>query len=618
MAYKESEQALTGAITMAIYSGWGHMGFHWITPFHNIAGMLTESASARLASPLYIPPDQLKGGPRNLPEYAEQTTFPDPWPGGWWRLRDIVERQKVAAWATLDLAARNRETVLMNMYLKAKRQTERGAAAETKAYVVSASQFDPLTAGKMINKLLVQGIEIQQAKTPFVLTTGASYPAGSFVISMAQPKMGVVRWMLGQTFYPDNSYTRDKDNAPIRPYDMATDTMTEFMGVRSDPIGEAVKADLVKLAAPLERVGMVSKGAAGYALDGRLNDSFTAVNLLLEKGIAVRRVDHASGPFDSPDRALAQGRLAAGDFLVATGPESAIAGIAKQTGVDFKPLAAAVSQRAHEVKRRRTAIYQRYNGGNSDEGWTEFTLEQFHFPFAPLMDAELKAGNLNARYDAIILPSDSIATLTGERPAAGGGRGGGDGAGATLPPPEYRSGFGAEGVNALRAFVEQGGTLVTFGGAGALPIERFGIPVRNVLAGKTSKEFWCPGSTLQARFDITNPLAYGMPPQGLVTFLADGQAYETIPTDHSERIETIATYPDREILRSGWLLGAENLAKRAAALSVRLGKGRVVLIGFRAQHRAQTHGTYKVVFNALLEGPDASPARATTDQGKMP
>jgi hypothetical protein len=344
-------------------------------------------------------------------------------------------------------------------------------------------------------------------------------------------------------------------------------------------------------------------------LDGRLNDAFNAVNLLIDKGVPVKRVDKAS-----PD-------AAPGDFIVPSAPDAVVADIAKQTGVDFRPLKAPLSPGAHDVKRQRIAMYQRYNGGNSDEGWTEFTLEQFHFPYAVLMDPELKAGNLNAKYDVIILPSDSTATLTGERPPGGeggrGGRGGGEGGAGPQPPPEFRSGFGSAGVDALRAFVQKGGTLVTFGGAGSLPIERFGIPVRNVLAGRNSKEFWCPGSTLHARFDVNNPLAYGMPVQGLVTFLADSQAYESMPTDHSERIETLATYVDRDILQSGWLLGEEHLAKKAAALSVRMGQGRVVLIGFRAQHRAQTHGTYKMVFNALLEGPGSTAPRTTTDQGSM-
>ena len=122
-------------------------------------------------------PDQLRGNTRNLPVYEAETIFPNPWPGGWWHLRDIVERQKVSAWATLDLAARNRETVLWNAYLKGKRQTERGAAGKPAAYVISTLQHDPLTSVKMVNKLLVQGIEIQRAPSRSPPPDGMTYPS---------------------------------------------------------------------------------------------------------------------------------------------------------------------------------------------------------------------------------------------------------------------------------------------------------------------------------------------------------------------------------------------------------------------------------------------------------
>ena len=179
----------TGVIGAAIYSGWGHMGFHWITPFHNIAGMLTESASARLATPMFLHPDQIRGGPRNLPAYESQTNMPSLWPGGWWRVRDIVEQQKIAAWATVDLAARNREIVLWNMYLKGTRQTERGKNGPVKAYVITAAQHDPLTARKLVNTLLDSGVEVHQSKAQLV-ADGRLYGPGSFVVSMAQPKGG--------------------------------------------------------------------------------------------------------------------------------------------------------------------------------------------------------------------------------------------------------------------------------------------------------------------------------------------------------------------------------------------------------------------------------------------
>ncbi len=590
VAYKEEEAGLSGVINMAQYSGWGHFGFHWITPFHNTAGMLTESASAKLATPIYIHPDQLRGGTRGLPDYEPQTTFPNPWPGGWWRLRDIVERQKVSAWAALDLAARNKDTVLWNAYLKAKRQTERGAEGKPVAYAVPAAQHDPLTAVKMVNKLLGQGIEVQQAVKGFTTGQGMTYLAGSFVVSLAQPKMGLIRYLLGRTLYPDNEWTRARDGTPMRPYDMATDTMFEFMGVRVDPLDEPVKGDLTKLTGAVERAGRVPAGAAAYALDGRLNDSFRAVNLLLGKSVAVRRVEKPAAG------------LRAGDFVVAAGPEAILAAAAKETGVEFRALKGEVSG-AHEVKRLRVAMYQRYRGGNMDEGWTRLVLEQFGFPYTTLRDAEIKKGGLNERYDVIILPEDSTSAITGE---TGAGRpGGARGEESRRPPeeaypPEYRSGIGKEGVDALKAFVQKGGTLIALGGASNFAIERLELQVRNVVAGRNPKEFWCPGSTLKVKFDNTHPLAFGMPPDGLALYQGGSPAFEVLPSAHNERYEVVVRYADRDLLESGWLIGEQTLAKKAAMISAKLGDGRVILIGFRAQHRAQTHGTFKLLFNALL------------------
>jgi hypothetical protein len=588
IAYKEEEAGLSGVLNDAQYSGWGHFGFHWVTPFHNIAGMLTESASAKIASPIFIHPDQLEGGVRDFPDYEAQTNFPDPWPGGWWRLRDILVRQKTAAWATLDLAARNRETVLWDAYLKAKRQTERGAEGKPAAYVIPLPQHDTLTASELAAKLLVQGIEVRVADKPFTGSNGVAYAAGSYVVPMAQPKMGLVRYLLGRTFYPDNSYTRDRDGSPIRPYDMATDTMAEFMGVRVDPVDVVPTGEIRKVSA-IKCVGRVERNAVGYVLDGRENAAFQAVNLLLDKGVAVRRVDKATGG------------LRTGDFLVAaSAPDALLASVATETGVDFTALKTDPGAGAHDLKRLRVAMYQRYWGGNLDEGWTRLLLEQFSFPYTTIMDAEIKKGGLEAKYDVIVIPEDSTAMITGERGPAGQGGQRGGGRPMESYPPEYRSGIGPDGVAALKAFAQNGGTLVTLGGASAFAIERLGLPIRNVVAGRPAKEFFCPGSTLHAIFDTSNPLAYGMPQDGLVTFLGGSQAFEILPSDHNERYQVVVSYPERDLLQSGWLIGEQFLAKKAAMISAGFGKGRVVLVGYRTQHRDQTAGTFKLLFNALV------------------
>lgn len=579
LAYKLEEAGKTGVLNAAQFPGWGHFGWHWITPFHNIAGMLTESASARLATPLYIHPEQLRAGARQFPAYEAQSTFPHPWPGGWWKLRDIIDQMKISAWALLDIAARNKETVLRNAYLKADRQTKRGAHGSPEAYIIPASQHDPLTAVKMVNTLLFSGIDIQQAQNEFS-AGGVIYPEGSFFISLAQPKMGLIRNLLGRTLYPDNDWTRAADGSPLRPYDLATHTMNEFMGVRVDPVEEPVSGDFRTLTAAVPFKGKLATGGSGYVLDGRLNDSFKAVNLLLDERIKVWRAENASSG------------LRPGDFIVSGGAEARLRDVAERTGVDFRALESKPTDGTHEVRRLRTAMYQRYWGGNMDEGWTRLLLEQFAFPYTTLLDAEIRKGNLKAKYDVIILPDDSTGMIMGEIPESFRRY-------LSAYPPEYRSGIGQEGLEALKTFVERGGTLVTLGDACSFAIEKLALNVRNVVANTGSNEFFCPGSTLRVIYDNTHPLAYGMPSEGLVLFW-NSQAFEITPSQHNERYETVVRYPDRDILRSGWLIGEEHLSNKPAMVSAEHGQGRVVLIGFRTQHRSQTHGTFKLLFNALI------------------
>ena len=386
---------------------------------------------ARLASPQFMHPDQLRGNTRNLPVYEAETIFPNPWPGGWWHLRDIVERQKVSAWATLDLAARNRETVLWNAYLKGKRQTERGAAGKPAAYLISSLQHDPLTSIKMVNKLLVQGIEIQRATKAFTTAQRHDVSRGLVRRLHGAAEDGPHPLSAGPHLLSRTTSGRaNRDGSPIRPYDMATDTMFEYMGVRVDPVDELGEVALEKVAGPIEPAGKVTRGPNGYSMDGRLNDSFRAMNLLFDKGVAVRRVDKPSAG------------LRAGDFVVAAGSEAVLETVARQTGVDFTPLRGAVSTGVHDMKRQRVAMYQRFGGGNIDEGWTRLVLEQFNFPYTSIFDPEIKAGNLIDKYDVLVIPNDTTATITGEAPARRGpaGRGGRGGGGGAAPA---RGGRGA-------------------------------------------------------------------------------------------------------------------------------------------------------------------------------
>ena len=593
MAYRLEEAGKTGILNAAQFPAWGHLGFHWMGNYHNIASILTESAHTKLATPLYIHKGQLQsqGDPlRAFPHYKPQTNFPHPWLGGWWRLRDIVEQQKIAAWSLLDLAARHKDTVLSNAYLKAKRQTARGATGTPSAYLIRPIQHDALTVVDLINKLLAQGIDIQKATQAFT-ANDSTYSAGTYAIFLNQPKMAVIKTLLGQTFFPDDAWTRTPDGTPNRPYDTATDTVAEFMGVKVEPVNTLACDDAIfaLLTTPEQPTGrLVGESEFGYIFDGRLNESFRFVNQLLARDLQVIRVDETIEVGDT--------QFPPGAFVAPAESKEVLEGFTSDSGITFYTLEQELSGRWHEVQKLRVGMYQRYHGGNMDEGWTRLVLEQFGFPYQTLKDDDITGGDLSQQLDVFILPSDTTDRIVGKSEKDEADE---DESKEFNVPPAYRSGIGTEGVKAIKQFVEGGGTLLALNEACEFAIEKLDLQVRNTLKGKSSKAFFCPGSTLKATVNTNHPLGYGMPDETLILFW-DSPAFEIQHSRFSERYELIVQYPEKAILQSGWLVGEDQLSEQAAMVSAQYGAGRVILFGFRPQFRAQTRGTFKLFFNALL------------------
>ena len=574
------EEGFQGVLNAAQFSGWGHFGWHWITPFHNVAGMLTESASVKYATPVYIHPEQLKADTRAFPDYEAQSTFPNPWPGGWWRLRNIVEQQKSSAISLLDLTARNKENVLKNAYNKAINQTNRGANGKIKTIVISRNQHDYLTSVKMINILLQSGIEIHKAKNDFT-SEGKLFPKDSYVITLEQPRMGLIMNLLTETHYADNAWTRKDDGTPIRPYDLATHTMYEFMGVTVDALESKAEGDFEILKLKDTVSSRVEKGNAGYFIDGRQNAAFRAVNLLLNEGIKVKRADIKSW------------ELNRGDFIIEKASDQKLEVIAQVTGLDFKPLSNLNPEHTHDVERKKIGLFQRYYGGNMDEGWTRLCFENFNFDYHTLMSEEIKKGNLNKKFDVIVLPSDSPEAITGIFKE--------DRQNNSKDYPElYRSGIGKEGTEALQEFVRNGGTILALGDSYQFAKDAFELKIKNIAQDYNSKELFCPGSTLRVNFDNSHPLAYGMPGNGLV-LNTSCPVFEVEPGRFNEDNQTVVRYENKDLLKSGWLTGEKKIAGKSGMLTAKYGNGEVVLIGFRTQHRNQTDGTFKLLFNAIIK-----------------
>ena len=597
MAYKLEEEGKQGIVNAAIFSGWAHMGYHWIGIYHNIPSMLTESASAKLATPLYIHPEQLKAqtsesslvGTRMMPHYKPTTNFPNPWPGGWWTLRDIVEQQKISAWALLDHMARNKRTVLWNQTQKAVRQTERGTDDSPQIIIVPSDQHDPRTMELMIEKLLTQGVKIFKASEPFT-ADGYIHGSGSYLIPLAQPKRGLIKTLLTQTRFPDDSFTRRGDGTPHRPYDTATDTMAEFMGVSVHPADYLSDFQVEPVIEYKRPVGFVDEDSkVGYLVDTRENHAYKAVNLLLKQGVPVNRITEPiiAGDFELP----------AGCFVVEKGHEEKMNTVAEETGVNFHALAELDAEMEH-IKQLRVGMYDRFWGGNMDTGWTRLCLEQYCFDYELLFDEDILEGDLS-EYDVIILAHDTPEVITGgdelkkwwkeNRP------------GWPLPnyPPEYESGLGEDGQKKLAEWTRNGGTLFCIGGSTEYAINALELPITNVVKDLKPTEFHCPGSTLRMLVENTHTAAYGMPDEALALFWGS-PAFKVNPGPDNHLYEVIAYYPERDLLESGWLVGEDKLVDKIAAINAHVGEGNVVLMGPRVQHRCQTHGTFKLLFNSLL------------------
>lgn len=496
IAWRLTAAGKTGISTNASYDAWTPARSY--QHYHGGIRILTETASARLATPVDVPFESL-GGARGFDPKVMSWNFVAPWPGGHWTIGNIVDYQTSATWAMLVQAAGEREEWLEGFARIGERAVEgRGAAGRAEwpvAYLIPSAQRDTASLEGMLRIMQRGAVEVRRTRAAYS-TGGRSYPAGTYVIFTAQPYGSFAKALLEVQEYPD--LREYPGGPPKRPYDVTAQTLPLMMGVEvatvKDTLAVATTAPIASIASP----ALVVPGLSG-----------------------------------------------------------------KST--------------------RRIAIYKSYNP-SMDEGWTRFIFDQYHIPFTSIVDRDVRAGNLRARFDAIILPDQSPRGLS---------------RGVTQPYPDsLKGGLGTEGAAALAAFVEAGGTLVTFNDASQYAIEVLSLPVKNVLADASSSEFYAPGSILRVTLDEKSPVASRMTARPAIWF-EGGPAFEI--TDPS-MATAVASYPDEgDPLLSGWLLGGEKLHGKAALVDVRKGKGHVVLFGFRPQYRAQTTATYPLLWGALLQ-----------------
>lgn len=473
-----------------------HSSYDFWTPARNYQGyhgglrILSESASARLATPVNLRPGELSESGNGYNARVSTWNHLEPWQGGEWRLRDIMEYQEIAWESCLWQAAARRED-----FLKAFYKVGQKAVARTSpfAFVASAKQRDAGALRKMLETLAFGMVEIDKAPAAF-RAGNRDYPAGSYVIRMQQPYGSFAKALLEKQVYPD--LREYPGGPPKRPYDVTAHTLPLLMGVDVDPILTPFETRLTPAAAFEEL------------------------------------------------------------------PKPAPANLAA-------------------LRKRRIAIYRSHQPA-MDEGWTRWIFEQMGVPFASIGNAQILAGSLRDRYDSIVFPDQGPASINyGYRPGS--------------MPPELTGGLGDKGARALTAFAEQGGTLVFFNESANFAVGHLGLPVRNVLRGIASRDFYCPGSLLSANLDAAHPIARGLP-AAIPVWFEESPVWE-IPEGSPAR--AVATFGPSNLLASGWLLGEKHLANRAALVEVPMGQGRAILFGMRPQYRAQSYLTMNLIWNAL-------------------
>ncbi len=585
------------------YTAWWQGGFLRGAWFHNMVGILTEVASANLASPVVQLETELGKPPRNpmtrsewyderekdpaapLPppkDVMPRYDYPRPWLGGRWTLRDVINAELAITRATLESAANERVRLIRTQIRMGLDAIEEGSLGDPWAYVFPTDQRDPGAVYTLLEALDYAGIEVGRAKQDFE-AGGEAYVAGSYVIRMDQPFRAYAKDLLEPQEHPDPD-EMPEGKMGDQPYDLTAWSLPIQMGVEAVAVELRFEAKLEALAEiPKPQTHIEGKRGAGWLIDARANRAAVAVNRFLLNGVEVGRA-----------ATVIAGReeLGPGALWVPDIKRSRLVEMIGDLGLNAFGLAAA-PERVVGVKPVRTALYRPWTA-SMDEGWTRWLLEQYEFPFTPLFDADMRAGDLRRNWDVLLLPGDR----GDSRLVEGNDR--------ESTPEEYRGGLGDKGRAAVRRFVAGGGTLVVWGDAVEFALQTFELPLRNALAGIPRSQFSCPGSFLRVQVDPERPIAYGMPEEATVLFKNDA-ALEPLPGFSFTDYKVLARYPGSELLESGWIRGEERLAYRIAAAEARYREGRIVLLAFRPQFRAQPHETFKFLFNAIHSaGADAA------------
>jgi hypothetical protein len=579
-----------GVVSRFLFDTWYPGYVTQICDFHNIVSTFSETFLFSYASPRFY---SVRDFPQEYRDFTTSLFFTNPWQGGWWRLRNAVEYCLTSSKAVLDIAAKHREEILYAKYAMGKETIERYKKEPPYGWIIPLRQRDPGLTTDLLNRLIELDIDVYQAEEAFQ-ADGIDYPEGTYILPTSQPFGRLLKTLFEIQIYPDlrkypflwQSIVEpiELKIPPLQSYDVLGWTLPLQMGVKTVTMNTPVEVKMKQCQKASPPKGNLSgSGHYGYLLPYETNDAVKAINRILKEG---GDVYWAKGSLERGSENSSRNFPAGTLIIPRTGiSDDKMRDIAEDLCLQVlrtgKPAVETI-----KLKKPRIALYRPWTA-NADEGWTRLILENHEFPYTSIHNAEVRAGGLEDRFDTVILPSQRPASIiNGHRKGT--------------MPPQYVGGILDSGVDHLKSFVESGGTLVAMDAVCGLPIEKFHLPVTDITKKLKPEEFFASGLLLSIVLDHDHPVAYGMPEE-TVGFYAQSPVFQTwASSDDKSQVKVIAKYPEENITLSGWMLGEKYLRNKAAAVEVKMGKGKIILLGFNVQHRGQTAATFKLLFNSLF------------------
>lgn len=566
----------------------------------DMVGMLTEGASVRGATPIFIEKNELKVIGKGLGENKKSINMPLPWEGGWWKLSDIVRYEMQSTWSLLRTASSNRQQLLQFRNTMCRNEVLKGKTQAPAYFIVPLQQHDQGELIALVNLLHEHGVSVSHLKEDMVWNDKVMH-AGDIVIPLAQPFRTFIKEVMETQTFPLRHYMPNGE--AIEPYDITSWSLPLNKGLQSYQIPVVVDEldrKMEPVSVPFTLLNEFPDHEGGYwVFSSTNNESYKAAFKAISEGFNVTRTQ---------SNIMCKGKsIPAGSFIVSGEKGKKVSDMKGSLSILPEWFQGNPDSTAVKVKMPRIALVESWFQ-DMDAGWTRYIFDQYNIPFTVIRPGDLAKKTFELNCDVLIFADVSKSILMEGKIKA---EDDDDEYYMANLPPEFAKGMGKDGFQKVLKFINGGGTILSWGASTALfdglmsiktsetESEDFRFPFTNVGPKLSKAGLSCPSSLLKVKILPDHKLTWGMQPEAGILTTAEQVFQTSVPSFNMDR-RIIASYPEEHVLLSGYCKKEELLGNYAAMVWIQKGKGNLVVYGFSPQFRGSVPGIYKLLFNGLL------------------